>query len=256
MSDPTLSKTPPQFKTAEYSGQTGSGRCKFCNQTLAGSYFRVNKVMACAACAEQVKLKIPKDNHAAFTRGLLFGVGGAILGLILYAVFGIVTGLMVGYVSLAVGWIVGKAMMMGSGGIGGRRYQIAAVVLTYAAVSMAAIPIYISQASKAHKAAPTQQSRSVHNSGDPSSRNVAPAPEQNPPAAKRPANFGVALVTLALVGLASPFLELQDPFHGLIGLVILFVGMQFAWKITQGIALQIFGPFKLSTPPAGRPSSG
>jgi hypothetical protein len=63
-------------------------------------------------------------------------------------------------------------------------------------------------------------------------------------------------VTLALVGLASPFLELQNPFHGLIGLVILFVGMQFAWKITQGIALQIFGPFKLSTFPAGRPTAG
>ena len=37
--------------------------------------------MACAACAEQVRLKIPQDNHAAFTRGLLFGVGGAIGGL-------------------------------------------------------------------------------------------------------------------------------------------------------------------------------
>ncbi len=212
--------------------------------------------MVCAACAEQVKLKIPKDNHAAFTRGLLFGVGGAILGLILYAVFGIVTGLMVGYVSLAVGWIVGKAMMMGSGGIGGRRYQIAAVVLTYAAVSMAAVPIYIAQASKAHKAAPTVQSRSVPNSAEQSSGNGAPAPEPSPPAGKRQANFGAALVTLALVGLASPFLELQDPFHGLIGLVILFVGMQFAWKITQGISLQIFGPFKLSTPTAGRPTAG
>jgi len=256
MSDPHFSKAPPQFKTAEYPGQPGSDRCKFCNQTLAGSYFRVNKVMACAACAEQVKLKIPKDNHAAFTRGLLFGVGGAILGLILYAVFGIVTGLMVGYVSLAVGWIVGKAMMMGSGGIGGRRYQIAAVVLTYAAVSMAAVPIYMAQASKAHKATSAIQTGSVPNSVEQSSGNVAPAPEPNPPAGKRPANLGAALVTLALVGLASPFLELRDPFHGLIGLVILFVGMQFAWKITQGIALQIFGPFKLSTPPAGQPSAG
>jgi hypothetical protein len=255
MSDSNLSKNPPQFRTAEYSPQPGSDRCKFCNQTITGSYFRVNRSTACGACVEQVKLKIPKDTHTAFTRGLLFGVGGAILGLVLYAVFGIVTGWMIAYVSLAVGWIVGKAMMMGSGGIGGRRYQIAAVILTYAAVSLAAIPIGISQASKARKRTPTEQSQSLQNPGGQSSADVTPAPEQNPPTAKRPANLGSALVMLALVGLASPFLELQDPFHGLIGLVILFVGMQFAWKMTRGISLQILGPFKLPTPPVGQPST-
>jgi hypothetical protein len=210
--------------------------------------------MACAACVEQVKLKIPRDNHAAFMRGLLFGVGGAILGLILYAAVGIITGWMIGYVALAVGWIVGKAMMAGSGGIGGRRYQLAAVVLTYAAVSMAAIPMGIAQMSKAHKAAPTEQS--LRNSEDRSSVNVNAAPDQNPTAPKRPPNLGAALLGLAIVGLASPFIELADPFHGLIGLVILFVGMRFAWQMTRGISLQISGPFKLSSPPGGQPSTG
>ena len=38
-----------------------------------------------------------------------------------------------------------KAMMKGSGGIGGRRYQVAALLLTYGSVSMAAVPIAISQ---------------------------------------------------------------------------------------------------------------
>jgi hypothetical protein len=187
---------------------------------------------------------------------MLFGVGGAILGLILYAAIGIITGWMIGYVALAVGWVVGKAMMTGSGGIGGRRYQIAAVLLTYAAVSIAAIPIGIAQASKSHRVVPTEQSQSMRGSGEQSSTAVTPAPEKSPPAAKRPANIGAALVTLALVGLASPFLELQDPIHGLVGLVILFVGMQFAWKMTQGISLQILGPFKLPTPPVGQASTG
>jgi len=256
MSDPSISNTPPQFRTAEYTSQPGSDRCKFCHQTIVGSYFRVNRSMACAPCTEQVRLKIPKDNPTAFARGLMYGAGGAILGLILYAVFSIVTGLIIGYVSLAVGWIVGKAMMMGSGGIGGRRYQIAAVLLTYAAVSLAAIPIYVAQASKTRKAAPTEQSQTLRNPGGQSSENAAPAPEQNPPAPKRPANLGAAFLTLILIGLASPFLELQDPFHGMIGLIILVVGMQFAWKFTRGISLQILGPFKISTPPAGQPTTG
>jgi hypothetical protein len=210
-----------------------------------GSYFRVNTQMACSACAEQVRLKIPKDTHAAFTRGLLFGAAGAILGLILYAAFGIITGLMVGYVALAVGYIVGKAITLGSGGIGGRRYQIAAVVLTYAAVSIAAIPIYVSQAAKHHKAARPGQTQTIQVPPEQGATNVAPGTEQAPPAPRRTTNTVAALATLVLFGLASPFLELQNPFHGLIGLVILFVGIQIAWKITAGISIQILGPFKL-----------
>jgi hypothetical protein len=65
--------------------------------------------------------------------------------MILYAAFGIITGLVIGYLSLAVGYIVGKAILFGSGGIGGRRYQIAAALLTYVAVSIAAIPMGIAQ---------------------------------------------------------------------------------------------------------------
>jgi hypothetical protein len=46
------------------------------------------------------------------------------------------------------------------------------------------------------------------------------------------------------MGLASPFLELQDPMHGLIGLVILFVGIQIAWKLTAGPPIpEITGPY-------------
>jgi hypothetical protein len=221
-----------------------------------GSYFRVNRAMACSSCAEQVRQKIPQDNHAAFTRALLFGVGGAIAGLILYAAVGIITGWTIGYVALAVGWLVGKAMIAGSGGIGGRRYQIAAVLLTYAAVSIAAVPIYIAQESKTHRSAQMEQSQSAHNPAEQPSGNVGADSGQEPSAPKRPANLGVALVGLALLGLASPFLELADPLHGVIGLVILWVGMQFAWKMTRGISIQILGPFKFSAPPAGQASAG
>jgi hypothetical protein len=56
--------------------------------------------------------------------------------------------------------------------------------------------------------------------------------------------WGAALLQLAMMGLASPFLELQDPFHGLIGLVILFIGIRIAWKLAAGTETQIFGPFE------------
>jgi hypothetical protein len=53
---------------------------------------------------------------------------------------------------------------------------------------------------------------------------------------------------LLFLGLASPFLALQDPFHGAIGLIILFVGIRIAWKLTAGPQLDIVGPFQSSSP--------
>ena len=62
-------------------------------------------------------------------------------------------------------------------------------------------------------------------------------------------SLGSVLVRLALLGLASPFLALgEDPFHGLIGLVILFVGIRIAWRMTKGSpAVVISGPFNSTT---------
>jgi hypothetical protein len=138
----------PQFGTAEYVGKPGNDHCQFCHQPIAGKYYRVNQAMACGGCAEQMRGELAKDTHAAYMRALVYGIGAAIVGMILYATFEIMTGLIIGYVSLAVGWMVGTAMMKGSNGVGGRRYQITAVLLTYAAVSMAAIPIWIHYAGK------------------------------------------------------------------------------------------------------------
>jgi len=162
-----MSDNVPQFGIAEYPSAPGTDTCMSCRQPAVGSYYRVNGALACARCKEQLEAQLPKDSHAAFVRGLMFGVGGAILGLILYSVFGIVTGIEIGYISLAVGYIVGKAMRMGSRGNGGRRYQLAAVILTYAAVSMSAIPIAISQYANGKMAPPQAQVASrellIHN---------------------------------------------------------------------------------------------
>jgi hypothetical protein len=268
MANESITNPAPQFGTAEYAGGSAAERCQSCKKPIgSGSqYYRVNGNLACAYCGEQARLRLPQDSHQAFVRGLLFGVGGAILGLIGYAAFGIITGLMIGYISLAVGWIVGKAMMKGSHGIGGRRYQIAAVLLTYAAVSMAAVPIGISQFIKHDKANKPGMTK-LHSPGDAQAQHLAPAdpnatvvtqaPSANEAvdandAAATPANsstqkpgksFGAAIGMLALVGLASPFLELTDPLHGVIGLVILFVGIRIAWKLTEGVKLEILGPF-------------
>ena len=67
-------------------------------------------------------------------------------------------------------------------------------------------------------------------------------------------NLAKALGLLVLVGLASPFLELQNPLNGALGLLILFIGINIAWRLTAGPKIEILGPFAASTSPA--PQSG
>jgi hypothetical protein len=234
----------PQFGTAEYIGSPGNDRCQFCQRPIANRYYRLNGAMACGACAERAISELPKYTHANYVRGLLYGAGAAVAGLILYAGFEIATDIIIGYISLAVGWMVGKAMMKGSNGQGGRRYQIAAALLTYAAVSMAAIPIWIHYASQHHQNASQQQKlaeeqRQLENESG--RRPEAPAAERPSP------NKGKMLVSLALLGLASPFLELTSPVHGLLGLFILLIGIRIAWQITGRKLPALDGPFASST---------
>jgi hypothetical protein len=246
MGSPPANST-PQFATAEYAGS--GDVCKSCNQAISGAYYRINGALACDRCTTQLQTQLPKDSHAAFVRALMFGIGAAVLGLIGYAAFSIITGIRIGYISLAVGWLIGKAMRTGSRGIGGRRYQIAAALFTYAAVSMAALPIYFSQISKHKATKPPQVKTAPANPGggaDDAERDDAASSSGG--AAKPKMNPLAALGLLALLGLASPFLELQDPFHGAIGLIILFVGIRFAWQQTGAPKIDIVGPFQNRAP--------
>jgi len=254
MSESGFQNDTPQFGTAEYPGSVAGDVCKLCHQPITGMYYRANQALLCGSCADRVQRQIPQDSHSAFVRALLFGIGGFVLGLVLYAGFTIATGIEIGFVSLAVGWLIGKAMMMGSGGIGGRRYQIVAVALTYAAVSMAFVPILIYYVNKEKPKQPQVQEQQPATStpqtpqaGQP----VQAADTQGSSENTRPKrNWAAAVGQLALIGLASPFLQLKSGFSGIIGLVILFVGMQFAWKITAGHPkIVIDGPFQISSPP-------
>ena len=231
----------PQFTTAEYSGSSSGDRCVSCNQPLTARYYRVNNRMACEGCVQELERRQPADSHARYMRGLLFGAGAAIVGMAGYAGFTILTGLYIGYVSLAVGWLVGKATMLGSKGIGGRRYQIAAVILTYAAVSLAAIPIAISYQMKAKSQTESVQPQQQQSTD---AQNRQPDQTQQEPKV----SFGAAILQLLVIGLASPFLEMQNPLQGIIGLIILMVGIRIAWQITAGSRrARIEGPYESSS---------
>jgi hypothetical protein len=265
MNDANFNNPSPQFGTAEYAGPAGNDHCQYCHQPISATYYRVNEALACPGCAEKARAELYRDTHAAYMRGLLFAIGAAIVGMILYAVFEIATGLIIGYVSLAVGWMVGTAMMKGSGGVGGRRYQITAALLTYAAVSMAAVPIAIHYAiehkqqrsvkgqaagSSSGQASSGQASSGSTSSGKASDDEFEQQERKVNPNHAAPSR-AEALAKLALYGIASPFFEIWEGGPSVswaIGIVILIVGIRIAWRITAGRPLQVYGPFQNSQP--------
>jgi hypothetical protein len=243
------SKVPPRVTVASKADQRGTQICYYCCTMIIGKRYRVGPNLACTNCAAKAveraaaaraaaaaqastgpvvasavgagpvvasavgigtvdagavgSVTAPAGQSAgedgAFVQGLVLGAAAAVVGLAFYAMFTIVTHFYVGYVALAVGWLIGKAIKTGSKGVGGPKYQVAAVVLTYAAISLAEIPILIARAIE-------------HGASSIDWANMAPE--------------------LILWGIASPFLQLRYGVFRIIGLVILFVGLRIAWRVT------------------------
>ena len=201
----------PQFSTAEY---VGIERCRICSRLLDAEYYRVNGQMACKTCALQAREGQSSISHSALIRSSVYGTGAAILGSVLYAAI-TSFGFTIGYLALAVGWLIGKAMMKGSNGVGGRSYQMVSVLLTYCAISMAPalaiVPAIYRHASSVQ-------------------------------------SWGAMLGGLALSGLESPVAHLsRSPASGAIGLLILFIGLSIAWQLTRPRALAVSGPHSTAT---------
>ncbi len=154
------------------------------------------------------------DDSVALLRAIFFGLGAAIVGSVLYAAFTIATHIEIGYVALGVGYLIGKAMMVGSGDRGGRNYQIAAAILTYLAVSMTAV---------------TKILWGIHQQG-----------------LRLNHLSGPLLTVLAEYGVASPFLRLRGGLGGVISLFILFIAVRAAWRMTSARPSVAAHPFTAS----------
>jgi hypothetical protein len=254
-------------------GRGGKDRCEKCGQPVEHWYFRVNGAMHCLPCAKSARNFGTKHNETASTRAFLFGMSAALAGILVYSVFGIVTGWMLGYFTFAMAAIIAKMMMIGSKGMGGRRYQWTALVLTYATVSLSAVPIAVVYESRRQAAIRAQnkpanlaeeQRRLEEEFGGNASR---PVPHSSQPATsqKNPQNSDestsarpsgpvfrptpnvspvAVLGSLVLLGLFSPFLALAMPIQGGIQLIILAVSMIIAWRMTAGRRTEITGPFR------------
>lgn len=122
-----------QFDRAEFgtSRFTEQHRCQDCQKLLGDSYYTVDGRVTCFECSDNAVKTTPRQDLKGFPLALIWGAGASLLGSIIYLVILKFTGYEVGLISIAVGWLVGRAMMKGSKGRGGLAYQVLAVLLTY-----------------------------------------------------------------------------------------------------------------------------
>jgi hypothetical protein len=223
-----------------------------CATVIESSYFQLSGRTVCPACADRVGAKLSRPANSMVFRGLLYGAGAALACSICYAIITVVTGMELAIAAIAVGYLIGRAVRIGSNGLGGRRCQIIAVALTYLSITTAYLPLLI-------KGAREQiQAKDSAKAGAGKAQAAAAPPEVQAPEiqtkqaskALSPATLVLGVVFLVGVALASPLLGLMEGLGGLIGLAIISFGLLQAWKQTARPSLVLAGPFTLEENPS------
>jgi hypothetical protein len=172
-------------------------------------------------------------------------VVAAILGAILYYAVIAITDFEIGFVAIAIGYMVGWAIRKATANRGGRRYQVLALVLTYWAVGLAYTPITFKAMIEQDKKDQAQQATA---SATPEAAAPATADDE-----ATIISIPVVLGILLGFSLALPVLVVFGSLPGgLISALIIGIGMRQAWQMTGVPPLQISGPYRIAaaTPPA------
>ncbi len=213
--------------------------CAFCASPIVDQYFTVNGQVTCARCV------VPIRAHGATGAGLAgvaraIGIGSA-AGLVGAAVWWAIrrfASLEIGLIAIGIGHFVGLGVRHGSGGRGGRGFQVLAVALTYFWITANYVPDIV-QAVMAREG--VEAVGEVSGGG---------APATEAPMSARETALAVAFVIG--IAVAAPFL---DGAGNIIGLLIISFGLWQAWKLNAATPIAIAGPFSLRavTPPVAPP---
>ena len=181
----------------------GSPRCVVCKRATGSTYYHARGMVVCAACAQQIRSAQDATGATSLALAALYGGGAALAGCLLYAGVSIFLHVQVSLIAILVGYMVGRAINYASQGKGGRSQQILAALLTYFAITSSYLVVY------------------VYDSG-----------------------VSFPATTWLYIAAMAPFLRLQSSgISGLIGLFIIFIGLQRAWRMTGRSAIPIMGPY-------------
>jgi hypothetical protein len=212
-----------QFHRAEFEDPNVK-KCALCKSVMNDSYYQVGGHNVCPACATRFQAANREGNHAQLMRATLFGLGGAAAGWALYSIVTIATGIEFSLLAIACGWLVGRAMRKGSGGAGGFKFQIVAILLTYTAITTSYLPRVIIEL-----------------------RDKAKVEQPKTTPVERPKVGMLAAVgVLIAFCLAAPFLGIASG-SGILGAVIIVIGLLQAWRAMAVSKAVIVGPYSVQS---------
>lgn len=226
--------------------------CAACGREISGEYYTVNGHVTCASCRAAIA------DHGAGTagaRGLLtaiaLGSAAGLAGAIVWWAIRRYASLEVGLIAIAIGHFVGLAVRRGSGGRGGRGFQVLAVALTYFWITANYVPDIVQGMLEQEET--TQIGAAT--SGDAATGDgvaastAAPAGSTGTPASLSLGGFLLGIAFLFGIAMAAPFLQGAG---NIIGVLIISFGLWQAWKLNARTELAVDGPFRLdaAAPPA------
>jgi hypothetical protein len=234
-----------QFDRAESSRPKGEAACAACKKALVDQFYVAGAAKICSVCREALQKVLTGGSASgrvlkAALLGLLAAlVGGGLWALVIYA-----TNYMIAFVAIGLGYLVGIAVRKGSGGRGGRGYQVLGLSLAYFGVATAYMGLVVADMGK------SKSPRTVERTAEkPGSKAPEKLPEPKGSGEVKPAPGGClgAFGMLALLYAGMPILVgKEDPF------TFLFLGfaMWEAWKLNAGLKIRVTGPFRLDVGPA------
>lgn len=238
-----------QFDQAEPAGDAVSGdmTCSVCAQPIADSYYEVNGHVTCQRCRRDVEAHFKAGSSASqFVRAAALGLLAAGAGFGIYYAIAKLTGMEFSLIAIVVGVMVGAAVKRGTNGRGGRRYQLLAVFLTYAAIVSSYVPFALEGIREAVQAPPANVSADTL-AARPAAGETSPARAEADTSALTAGQAAIGLVVLAGLILALPFLA---GFENILGLLIIGIGLYAAWNAAGRPALNITGPYRVRAAPA------
>lgn len=203
-----------QFEKAEY--QPGAGKtCALCQSPIALQYYHLSGQDICPDCASKVEVAQMRPTRALLVRGILYALGAAAACSLVYTTILIISNYELAIAAIAVGWLIGQAARRGTNGLGGRPVQYVAAAATYLAICFSLF-------------------------------------FQLTYAGLKEGKFFTltGFVGASIVSLLRPFLELASSgVSGVLSILILFFGMQQAWKLTGNLeGLALMGPYTVEPP--------
>lgn len=200
------------LERADFGEAAAPSACVSCRSTPEGAYYTLNGAVVCTRCAPAVGAWLHGTSGAkGYAMAVLYGSVAAVAGAVGMAAITLATGYQLGIVAIGVGWLVGKAVRLGSEQRGGRGYQVIAVLLTYLAASMMYLPMVFEGV-------------------------------RGEDAGAGAAMTAVQVVIAAAISVAVPvWSAMEDP----LGLVIVGIALWQAWSMTAALAVALEGPFAL-----------